>query len=797
MVVWWTLSCVVAALAVTKPPVEVVPVPDQGEIALQATLKKIGTDLTVMCIAAHPDDEDGATLAYYGKHVGARTVAVIATRGEGGQNEIGPELYDELAVIRSGEQERAGAIYGSEIFFLNFPEFGFSKTAEETFGVWGHNRSLSEVVRIIREIRPDIVITNHDTISGHGHHQALGRLVIEAFDAAADPWRFVNQMTTGGLMPWQIKKLFVRCNGYAGCTPGDRHVTVPVGAYDRLRGFTYSQIAEEALRQHRSQGMGYFAGRIPNERHYQLLKSAVLGSRDAVDSLHDGLETSTVSARLSLDGSGATHEELAHRLARSLAQIRGERPRGAEMAADWLDLTSELEKALLLAVHFKLSAQIDDNVVVAGQDSVTVTAVVRNNGGLVLEISPPWLTGSSWEYPPALGRIDVPIVLDPDQTHTWRYTFSAPQSLAVTIPLEKHVFDNRTESPPLTMELPISVEGVPIHVSEAVRFEVAPPLVASARRSDALVRLGHTKRVRIPVSVTNYAAREDRGTVTIKPSWEASNLSDEFAVAPDEGQALVFFDLPVPDGLSPGTHPVAIVAEGVDGATSVDTVRLRADSVEIEEGLRVGIVRSYDSTIEDAVARLGVVPVMIDADALQTSDLVEFHTIVVDIRAYLVRPDLVTNNTRLLSYVHQGGHVVVMYQKTFEWNASYGRPLFAPYPLQLGRDRITVETAAIDMLAPDHPLLTWPNSLGRGDWADWVQERGLYFPSEYDEDNYTALLSSNDPGESPLKSGYLVANHGVGSYIYTSYVWYRQLRTGHPGAFRAFANMLSYPKRPR
>jgi hypothetical protein len=181
----------------------------------------------------------------------------------------------------------------------------------------------------------------------------------------------------------------------------------------------------------------------------------------------------------------------------------------------------------------------------------------------------------------------------------------------------------------------------------------------------------------------------------------------------------------------------------------------------------------------------------LDAEALEFGDLSRFDTIVVDLRAYLVRPDLVAHNGRLLEWVRRGGHLIVMYQKVFEW-----RPEFAPYPLVIGRERVTQEEAPVVVLEPNHPLFTFPNAIGPQDWEGWVQERGLYFAHEWSSE-YVPLLASHDAGEPSLRGGHLFARYGKGSYLYTGYVWYRQLRAGVPGAFRLLANMLSYPRRPR
>ena len=168
---------------------------------------------TILCLAAHPDDEDGATLAFYRYLYGYDAYTIFYTRGEGGQNETGPELYDELGKIREQECYDAAKIQGSKTFFLGELDFGYSKTAKETFKFWGGEDSvLARLVYFIRVIRPDVVITNHDTITTkpnrqHGNHQAVGITVFEAFDKAADPNYHPEQLVYG-IEPWQIKKLF-------------------------------------------------------------------------------------------------------------------------------------------------------------------------------------------------------------------------------------------------------------------------------------------------------------------------------------------------------------------------------------------------------------------------------------------------------------------------------------------------------------------------------------------------------------------------------------------------------------
>jgi hypothetical protein len=238
-----------------------------------------------------------------------------------------------------------------------------------------------------------------------------------------------------------------------------------------------------------------------------------------------------------------------------------------------------------------------------------------------------------------------------------------------------------------------------------------------------------------------------------------------------------------------------------DDHTFSTTVPGRVLNVTVPAGLMVGVVQSYDDSMVRALEELGAGYVLLDSTALAQGRFENLNTIVVDIRAYLVRPDLRAYNDKLLEWVKQGGHLVVNYQKTFEWNPDANDPFvkgrtnppdLAPYPIRLGRERVTREDAPIELLLPDHPLFNKPNSIRPADWEGWVQERGLYFPVEYDT-QYLELLATNDPGEEPLKSGILLARYGEGTYLYTPLVWYRQLKQHHPGAYHMFANILSLP----
>src|SRR5881394_1325536 len=237
-------------------PVAAAPGSDTSEdrIALYQALLDLRNPWTVMCVAAHPDDEDGTSLIVMRHKFGAHTVSLFSTYGEGGQNAIGPELYEEMGAIRAHETMAAAEIQGSEPHFLGLKDFGFSKTRAEAFKFWGHDEALRRMVWEIRKLRPDVIITNHSTTSNdHGQHQATALMVVEAFDAAADAGKFPEQLQDG-VTTWQVQRLFVRQRGNQAAGNSPSIVTIDPNEQDPVRGVVFAEEALRALQQHATQG---------------------------------------------------------------------------------------------------------------------------------------------------------------------------------------------------------------------------------------------------------------------------------------------------------------------------------------------------------------------------------------------------------------------------------------------------------------------------------------------------------------------------------------------------------------
>ncbi len=710
--------------------------------------------LVVMNLAAHPDDEDGRTLAYYRHAKNAVAYSVIFTRGEGGQNEIGPELYAELGALRTEETERAARLLGTQLLFLNFEDFGYSKSAEETYRKWGGEDVVTaRLVRLIRKLKPDVLFTNHDTVTvgtrtQHGHHQAVGNVAYQAFELAADPTYHPEQLEEPGVYLWQPSRLFLR----SWSRPNSFDTAVPVGEINPETGESYAEMAMRALAEHESQGMDFFVGNRWR-------------------------------------GGGATTYFTLYRSA-------------TEVPVDSVDLAAGLPENT--EAEPDVSYMIDSGrLPVISREHVRTDTRFVIPGGKVNLTWPDSLFSTDrpkrWEFYGPAGLTWKPPVREEDGSY--RVSLTVPTDVMPTWPRAVYQYERFRSTPPFYYVVRDSLNGsapasgyIPVEITR--RAELDPP------EEVVLVRPGTN---RMPVSGTVYdrVTKCVYVTVSVMENGDDEPIGSAVVTQPvdENGRFHAELTLDLPASLQPGEYRFHSEARLGKIYTTESRTTARALDTDVADGLRVGIVESYDGSLSEAVRVLGIEPVLLDSAALATGGFSELHTILVDIRGYFVRPDLRTHNRRLLDWVESGGHLIVNYQKTFEWNPGYSDPFddsrtnppdFAPYRLVLGRDRVTREDAPVRILVPRHDLFHRPNVIRSSDWEGWVQERGLYFPESY-SDEYTELFAMSDPGEPALHSSTLLASYGAGTYLYTALGWYRQLKQYHPGAFRMFANMISLP----
>lgn len=814
-----------------------VPAPAIEKAELHQALLDLTNPFTVMCVAAHPDDEDGTTLTVLRRKHGVHTVSLFSTYGEGGQNAVGPELYEELGVIRAQETRKAALIQGSEPYFLGMKDFGFSKSAEEAFKVWGHDEALRRMVLKIRELRSDVIITNHDTSRGHGHHQATGQLIIEAFDAAADPKRYPEQLSQ--LKPWQPQRLFVRVFGGGSSDKSagsEKIVAVDPNEVDPVRGTSFAEQALKGLQQHATQGpwpksmeellrtRRVEAGKLPLIR-YQLARSALgappldkldggspsfLGGLKTPPSLYQRIVPATIDGlELTefLDQPDRVLDALIKRRVSNSASDRGPQagsPLGmAESPSDDPHrvrlLEARLDKAIALAAGVSLTVSTSDSVLVPGIKT-TFAINLANAGDRPVQIKR--LSFDSWGE---RSRLNTAEQLLADSETSASVEKTTPATATFTVPKEDHLYDGLVSGRSFVAEAELEIEGARFMVSAETNLDVVPAVEIERISPSPCVRtqetLGHCKVFNL--KLTNHLATPFRGVMKIdvaSRSRAPREVTRQLVLGPHESRDETVRDSNSnPRRLSlaelRNSASVVISIHYLDSKPSITerSVRVVFSHARVVPNLRVGYVPSFDETLERSLAALGVEAKPLTVGDVQNADLSSYNAIIIDNRGYEAHPELIAVNSRLLDFAKAGGTLIVFYHKDNEWNPDpkKNRSQLAPYPIILGGERVTDETAPITFTQPRHPLLNYPNKIGPADFRNWIQERGLYYPKEWDA-HYNTLFSTNDASEKPLKGGLLTAKYGKGNYIYTSMVWYRQLRAGVPGAYRMFANMISY-----
>lgn len=844
-----TLSALlfVALLCSVQHAQQPAPSPQQladNRIALYQALLDLANPWTVMCVAAHPDDEDGTSLIVMRRKYGAHTVSLFSTFGEGGQNAIGPELYEELGAIRARETMAASEIQGSEPYFLGLRDFGFSKSRDETFQKWGPEEALRRMVLHIRSLRPDVIITNHSTTSNdHGHHQATARLVVEAFDAAADPTKFPEQLKDG-LTTWQVQRLFVRVRGNQpvqnpeSLGGGQQIVTIDPNERDPVRGTLFAEQALSALQKHATQGpwpktfaeftarfrafsgQSGAAGQMPLIR-YRLEREAKGAEtlpkepRNFLDGLRLAAGTQPAPAP-TIDGKSLA-ESLENRqlLFEKLVEYASELRRvqvidSRAMRPIWA--TSEA-----LAAASGISAHLaPDRPTVEPRSSISAKLVVLNNSTSQARVGPvsSWLTDFNGEVKVLAKVAFNGNTVPARQAETFPLSQVVPATATITVPHSDHLYDNAWRGFVMAVVMNFEVNGKHFSLNRQVPIDVAPPLeIEEVNPSPVVVtrpQVGASSAgvdilpivpPKVTVKLINRLTRPFRGELAFGQENRSPEIRQKIELA-SQGARTLTVTIPVRENSRAANGSSSRLADNLwlslrNAGSHENLIKRKVPVVwvdaRVNRKVSVGYVRGFDFSLPNALNALGVESKELRVDEVKTSDLSTYSSIIVDNRVYESQPELIATNQKLLDYANAGGNLIVFYHRIDEFNPNpqRNRPQLSPYKLILGNERITDENAPISFIEPDHPLLNSPNKLNQDDFKDWIQERGLYYPREWDP-QFKALLQSNDPNEQPLKGGLLVADYGKGHYIYTSMVWYRQLRAGVPGAYRMLANMISY-----
>lgn len=806
-----------AVLAVCQAP----KVMDAAELKL--AIDKLGVLGSVLYVGAHPDDENTALLAYLAKGKLVRTAYLSMTRGEGGQNLIGPEQGDELGVIRTQELLAARRVDGAEQFFTRAIDFGYSKTSKETLEIWDKDKILSDVVWVIRKFRPDVIITRFTpTIGGHGNHTSSAILAEEAFNASADSKRFPEQLKE--VKPWQAKRLmFNTARFFDASLDTASAVKIDLGNFNPLLGRSYSEIAGISRTNHKSQGFGASQYRGTNVNYFRY----TLGDKPVTD-LFDGIDLTWSRVPGSLDVASILEQvDKSFDCERPGASIPLLLKAYAAMDAlhddYYVDLKKkEIEEVIKECAGLWFDALAADYSTVPGMpQKVTVSVLNRSNETIRLDsVTIPY---SSGPVPAQSLKENIPIQQSTTVTLPETFTYSNQYWLrelankgSYNIP-EQGMIGRADNKPPVKATFYLNLDGKQLAYSVPVQYRWVDPVQGELYRPFVVipsVALNLEEKVYVfpsdawkEIKLTLKSGRASvQGEVRLQlpEGWNSKPSSISFELKAKNDEKVVGFNVFPSGRAESGSFSVEANVEGRMLNRGMITIQYNHIPSQVMlppasgrlvrtnlsmDGKTVGYIMGAGDEVPTALRQMGYQVTLLTDDDIANRDFSHVDVIIAGVRAYNTRPALRLYQRRLMDYVKNGGTYIVQYM-TAQREESEN---LGPYPFNVSRERVTVEEAPPIFLNPKHPLLNYPNKITAEDFKGWVQERGLYFANTWDS-HYDTVLAFADPGESPLAGGLLYANYGKGHYVYTGYAFFRQLPAGVPGAYRLFSNIMSVGK---
>ncbi|WCO00537.1 PIG-L family deacetylase [Psychroserpens ponticola] len=796
------------------------------------SIKKLNFLGSVLYVAAHPDDENTRLISYMSNEVKARTAYLSLTRGDGGQNLIGPEIRELLGVMRTQELLAARRVDGGEQLFTRANDFGYSKHPDETLSIWDKNKVLSDVILAIRKFKPDVIINRFDHRRAgktHGHHTSSALLSMEAFDLVNNPLSYPEQLSTTGL--WQPKRLFYNTSWwrYGGKEEFDKvdksnMIMFDIGVYYPLKGLSNNELASMASSQHLCQGFGRLTQRGSQEEYIEFLKGESLNGStnvfEGIDTTWNRVKGGNAIGELLQDvetnfnfRNPSEHLPKLLQAYQLLSKVEDKHWKTIKI--------KELKSIIVACAGLYLEASAETNwatsnetinlnieVLNRSQQSITLRSINTSNN---LQISKEIKLIENMKF-----DFKEPITIPNNQNPTTPYWLAEKGTLGMYKADAKYIglpetprvfnvdFNLLIDKTPITFTKPVVYRYSKPDKGELYKpFEIIPE--ASAKLSEGVIILDSDAQRDIEVIVK--AGRDNlEGYVQIAhpkdwsifPEKQKVNITNK-----GQEQRLTFTIIPPKEQSEGLLTPMVHVGEQTYTRDLIEidydhipfqTVLLPSESkivrLDIQKrGENIGYIEGAGDVVPESLRQIGYNVTTITPKNITAENLNHFDAIVVGIRAYNTVEELKFKQQILFDYVAQGGNMIVQYNTSYRVKVD----AIAPYDLKLSRDRVTDELADVTLLATTHEILNYPNKITSKDFEGWTQERGLYFPNEW-ANEFTPILSMHDKGESAKEGSLLVAKHGKGYFVYTGLSFFREFPAGVPGAYRLFANMLSLGK---
>ncbi|WP_035845412.1 PIG-L family deacetylase [Crocinitomix catalasitica] len=790
--------------------------------AIYVNLQKMQSLKRVLYIAAHPDDENTRALAYFSLDEKAETAYLSLTRGDGGQNLIGDELSEDLGVLRTQELLAARSFDKAKQYFTRAVDFGYSKSAKESLELWGNDEILSDVVLVIRQFKPDVIITRFppDKRGGHGHHTASAMLAIEAFEKAADKNYLPEQVRKFGT--WQTGSLYWNASSWwnkelkTTAVNNPEYIIQDIGGYNTLLGKSYTEIGTIARSQHKCQGFGAILDRGTQLEYFEYMKGTKL--KDGFFENNTRTWTSLINkefeAKLDSIVANFNFVDLEKNVPALLALRKdiNNLPESTFKTEKLARCTAIIQDCLGLYVEaisndyaYVQGSEIDCELNLLNRSNLPVKLVAINLGTSQKKVDINLPTNEIIVESTPLKSTNV--LSNP-------YWLQAPFNTLFTVKNAANL-GKAEGSPSYHYSIVVNIDGTEMPLPVAVEHKWKDPSYGERRRSvitapsfsanfdEKIVILQPEKSKKIRLQLHSFEGDiNDKLTLSVPSGWTVTPCEIPVKIDKKNEDVWVEFELKASNDAQRGNlvlknnagDEIFSYTEIVYDHIPTQVIFRKADltciklDAKINPG-KVAYIKGVDDAVPQAISQLGFDVEVFEVKDLANIDLNKYQSVVFGIRIYNVYPEVKNFDTKLYTYVENGGNLIIQYNTAGRQQT--GETFGGPLPFELSRNRVTEEDAPVKFLAPKHQIMNTPNAITQKDFENWVQERGLYFANNWDK-AYQPLFSWHDEDEAAQDGALIVAQHGKGQIIYTGISFFRELPNGVEGAYRLFANLLSY-----